>query len=318
MPMGRHNAHPKSPSLTGAGLRARYIQPERKIYIQNQAIDSNELATPKHKNNTSFHSGKRAGNDVRRAVNRNLKPAIPRQAKSSVLARHAIKRKPTKRAMSRRPNFRLSVLLVWLMVGLFGTTSVFGYINWRDGIRQQETVLARNIDEANYSNELSESEVTESVIAGFEVEADLPRTLTVPRLDINARVKRMVTHSDGDLSAPKNIYDVGWYDGSVIPGEEGTALLIGHVFGTTKSGVFGRIHNVQLGDGIRIERGDGQVIDYTVQEIEHISREEFTLEQALKPIEGSKSSLHLLTHSGRYDVRTNKYEKRILIRALQK
>src|SRR5690606_28512261 len=107
-------------------------------------------------------------------------------------------------------------------------------------------------------------------------------------LQIDARVKRMIAQSDGELTAPRNINDAGWYDGSVMPGEAGTSLLVGHVFGNTKPGVFNRIGNLREGETIQIERGDGKILDFTVASIERFNQDEINLDKALISHSGSK------------------------------
>ncbi len=186
----------------------------------------------------------------------------------------------------------------------------------RNNLDGRPTVLSKNTDEADFVSQSSENEVSPEVLAGYEVDADLPRVLTMQRIQVSSRVKRLITRSNGELTYPRNIHDVGWYEGSVKPGEPGVSLLVGHVHGDTKPGIFSRLNNVREGDVVEIERGDGLKLNFSVVNIESFEQDGFKLEQALRSFDHEKPALHLLTHSGRFDVRTNKYEKRLLVRAL--
>lgn len=246
------------------------------------------------------------------------RPALPRQSKSAVLARSAIISKSARRPSARRPRFRLVKISVTLFVFLLGGGSFMGFTRWygRANPDNEPIVLAKNTDEAAHSTELSENTVPPEVIDGYEVDADLPRVITISKIQVSARIKRIVAQSSGELSAPRNIYDAGWYDGSVKPGEKGTALLVGHVFGASQPGIFYRLNNLTQNDIIEIEMGDGRKLTFKVVSIEYVSHENVDLEKALASSDPSRPTLNLLTYSGRYDVRTNSYEKRIFIHAI--
>lgn len=246
------------------------------------------------------------------------RPALPRQSKSAVLTRTAITYKPVRRSLPRRVRPQFAKIGLLSMVFLLGGGSFVGFLQWRDHTNHshEHTVLAKNTDEAAASTTLSENAVPREVINGYTVDADLPRVVAIPKLQINARIKRMVAQASGELSAPRNIYDAGWYDGSVKPGEKGTALLIGHVFGASKPGIFNRLNNLVPNDVIEVEMGDGTKSSFKVVSIEFMDQEKVDVEKALASSDPARPALNLLTYSGRYDVRTNSYEKRILIHAI--
>lgn len=246
------------------------------------------------------------------------KPALPRQARSVVLARHAPNTKAKKRRKRSSKQTRVSFLLVSMAVMVFIAGGVVSYLGWKTNRKAAAQVDVLSSSTENESGDVPvEEEITPDVLAVYQVAPDMPRFIKIPRLGVDARVKRLGVKLDGSLGAPANVNDAGWYDGSSKPGENGTVLIDGHVHGPTKHGVFYRLASVKPGDTIEIERGDGIVITYQVVSLENVDQDKVDMAKALTSVEPSKPGLNIITCTGRYDIRTNKYEQRLVVYAVQ-
>jgi LPXTG-site transpeptidase (sortase) family protein len=249
------------------------------------------------------------------------KPAMPRQARSAVLARQMVRKKPKKRVPHVTRKSRVSALLVTMALVIFGGGSLVSYLGWQASraANAHADVLAESIENIEQAANKSPSEeiVSAEVLANYHVAAELPRYLKIPRLQVNARIMRQEVKASGEMSAPNNIADAGWYDSSSNPGDDGAVLINGHVNGATKSGVFHRLGNLREGDTIQIERGDGKIFSYKVIKLEAVDHDKLDLAQVLNSVEPDKPGLNLVTHSSRYDIRTNKYEQRLIVYAVQ-
>lgn len=247
-----------------------------------------------------------------------VKPAMPRQKKSAVLARHTVGTKRKKKSAYDTRKSRRSLALVMMAFGFFVTGTAASYIGWRaqNQAKIQSEVLAKSTEAAKAAG-LSEDSVSHSVIEDYAVGPEMPRVIKIPRLQVEARIKRVGMNSTGELETPSNVHDVGWYDGSVKPGREGTTFLNGHVQGSTKPGVFARLSILKEGDSIQVERGDGKIISYKVIAMESVEPSKVDMEKILTDREPGKDGLTLMTSSSRYDVRTNQYEPRIVVYAIQ-
>jgi LPXTG-site transpeptidase (sortase) family protein len=249
------------------------------------------------------------------------KPAMPRQARSAVLARQMVQKKPKKRIPHVTQKSRVSGLLIVMALVVFSGGSLVSYLGWQAGkaANAQAGVLAQNIEKVAQATDESPSEeaISAEALANYHVAPERPRYLKIPRLQVKARIVGQVAKSSGEISAPNNIADAGWYDSSSSPGEEGSVLINGHVVGATKSGIFHRLGNLREGDTIEIERGDGKIFSYKVIKLEAIDHDKLDMARMLSSIEPGKPGLNLITHSSRYDIRTNKYEQRLVVYAVQ-
>ena len=99
-----------------------------------------------------------------------------------------------------------------------------------------------------------------------------PVRLIVPKLGIDAGFQYNDLKSDGAMEVPGNIYDVGWFTGSVHPGEKGVAIATGHVAQVragvvTKPGVFSNLYKLSVGDKLSVVKDNGASVTFTVRAI---------------------------------------------------
>ncbi len=152
----------------------------------------------------------------------------------------------------------------------------------------------------------------------YVVAPNMPKYIRIGKLGVVSRVQRVGVKSNNELIAPNNIHTVGWYEGSTLPGEEGTALLDAHVHGPTMPGAFHKIHTLSPGDDIEIEMGDGRKFYYSVANLDRFPYQNTDMAKAMKSAEDGKNGLNLITCGGKYNRSTKTYEERIVVYAVQK
>lgn len=136
---------------------------------------------------------------------------------------------------------------------------------------------------------------TPSDIANYQVVADLPRLLIIPKLSVNAPIYSASRNSKGSIDAPNNINDVDWYKNSALPGQSGAMLIDGHVAGLSAVGVFDGINSLVAGDSIEIERGDGAIYNYKVISNKIYPSRSITLNSVLTPVVPGSPGLNLIS-----------------------
>ncbi len=165
------------------------------------------------------------------------------------------------------------------------------------------------------SNEISERRPTN--IQSYQVASNLPRIMHIDDMGLSARVRRVGVGTETEIRLPSNIYDVGWYESSVKPGEVGAVVLTGHMSGPSKPGIFHDITSLKPGDELRLEAGDGKIFTYYVAKLQAF-RDVDPLEPMLATAVPGLPGLNLITEAGSYDATSNTYNQRLVVYAIQR
>jgi sortase (surface protein transpeptidase) len=137
-----------------------------------------------------------------------------------------------------------------------------------------------------------------NALANYNVSSSLPRALYIDKINVAARLLQMNVNNDGTVQAPRNIFDAGWYTGSVKPGELGAMFVDGHSSGSSHLGLFGNLDSLAVGDTMQIEKGDGTRLVYKVAFKETVKLENVDMKKALKPYGNATKGLNLMTCAG--------------------
>ena len=214
-------------------------------------------------------------------------------------------------------NFKVSDLVLYSMaVVVFVVGIVAGIRSLMVNQQISNTVSAQayNGTEASQNSEVDESKPSDNDVRAYSVAPDMPKIITIPKINVKSRIKQLAMKADGSLDAPKNIYDAGWYTQSSKPGSQGGASLIdGHVSGPTQKGVFYNIKNLKNGDLVIIELGNGSKLDYKVVKVEVKKSEEVNMSKMLVPEIAGTHGLNLITCTGKFDSKTRTYADRALV-----
>ena len=218
-------------------------------------------------------------------------------------------------------------IVKWGIIALFGILFLIFFIRvvtfenayFEEKHGSERATVTQDVSKEESGPQLVEEAPTEEEVYEYTVAADRPRYLTVERLGVNnARILSMGINEDGELDTPYNIFDVGWYESSGKPGEGKTLLIDGHNGGPHVHGVFKELPILEVGDLIRVERGDGAVFTYSVVEnIEvPLSESDAYMTTALKSPEKGKESLTLISCTGEWSQMQNTYLSRQFVRAV--
>lgn len=150
--------------------------------------------------------------------------------------------------------------------------------------------------------------------ASYQVPADQPRQIEVPSLNIQGFIQRVGRVSDGSMAVPTNIHLAGWYVEGPRPGEEGVAVLDGHLQGLYGPGIFAHLADVKPGAEINVEFGDGsrryfKVSKVTTYVLAEASRHLFDR------LPGVTSQLNLVTCAGDFDRGQGTFTQRVIVSA---
>ena len=158
-----------------------------------------------------------------------------------------------------------------------------------------------------------ESKITKETLASYKVAADQPRALHINKLNIASRILPMTVNSTGSIKAPLNIYDSGWYTGSVKPGETGAMFIDGHASGPTREGLFAYLDTLVEGDTLQVEKGDGTKLTYKVVHTEVVPLADIDMKKVLLPYGTVSRGLNLMTCTGKWLPKEYTYDHRVVV-----
>lgn len=138
-----------------------------------------------------------------------------------------------------------------------------------------------------------------------------PVKLVIPAIGVTTTVGQLGLQPDGEVMVPTTIHTVGWYVDGPSPGQEGSAVILGHVDSYKGVGVFFYLKSLKAGDHITVTSIDGVVTRFSVTKVVEYSKTAFPDRLVYGP-HGTRS-LQLVTCGGVFDHATGHYESNIVV-----
>lgn len=139
-----------------------------------------------------------------------------------------------------------------------------------------------------------------------------PVKLMIPQIKVDSVLESVGLTSRGAVDIPKGPASAAWFDLGRRPGEEGTAVIVGH-FGW-KDGipaVFDNLHKLRKGDKLNVLSDSGETISFVVRELKTYKEHEIVAE-----VFGSndgKAHLNLITCQGVWNKSKKSYSNRLVV-----
>ena len=144
---------------------------------------------------------------------------------------------------------------------------------------------------------------------------ELPLRLSIPRLAVDAPVISVGLTSQMAMDVPQLAEQVGWYEYSARPGMKGNSILAGHLDWFGQPGVFQRLIDMRKGDSVAVRGADGQERMYIVEWTNEWPLASAPVGTIFEPVE--QPALTLITCGGRWNQATQRYDTRVVVRALR-
>jgi sortase (surface protein transpeptidase) len=132
----------------------------------------------------------------------------------------------------------------------------------------------------------------------YKVADDMPRILSIPSLNLTARVSEVGLTNANKIDVPGDASFAGWYNGSAKIDTVGAAFLTGHYNGVDAGGIFDNLNAISNGAAITIEMGDGRKLNYEVVNIENVPIAQVDMSRALSTTEGVMEGINIMTCQG--------------------
>ena len=141
----------------------------------------------------------------------------------------------------------------------------------------------------------------------------IPVRIEIPSVAVRAPIIRLGLNPDRTLEVPTDYGDTGWWSGGARPGENGPAVIVGHVDSHTGPAVFYRLSELRKGDKVVVVRRDGSRARFTVQGSERFPKDEFPTARVYGRTD--RPTLRLITCGGAFDSSTGHYVDNTIVYA---
>ena len=136
--------------------------------------------------------------------------------------------------------------------------------------------------------------------------------LEIPEIDVEAKVIELGLRRNGSLEVPTEYSEVGWWAGVPRPGDDGPAVLTGHVDSRkTGPGVFYRLGELHAGDEVRFVRPSGTRVRFIVERSERYPKADFPTLRVYGKTDGPE--LRLITCTGDFDTGSGHYLDNLVV-----
>lgn len=128
-----------------------------------------------------------------------------------------------------------------------------------------------------------------------------PSSLEIPAIGVYTDVNPVSLDADGAIAAPPldRAHEVGWYADGPSPGQEGPAILVGHVDDRSGPAVFHDLDSLLPGDRVEVTRQDGRVAVFEVTDVRQYDKEYLPPEEVFAAAKG-RAELRLITCGGQW------------------
>lgn len=140
----------------------------------------------------------------------------------------------------------------------------------------------------------------------------LPARLHIPSLGIEAQVQHVGITAKGNMAAPSNYSDVGWYKYGTVPGTRGSAVIAGHVDnGLGLPGVFKKLRTLKAGEEFILETETGEELRFVIEDIQTYPYKEVS--GTLLFNRDDVARLNLITCEGSWVGADRTYDERLVV-----
>ncbi len=146
-------------------------------------------------------------------------------------------------------------------------------------------------------------------------EAGVPVRLTIPAINVDARIEAVGLTPDDAMDTPNDSLGTAWYQLGPRPGEQGNAVIAGHVDTVGGEAVFWNLRRLAPGDAIIVTSDDGIAHQFAVTGSEKYALGSAPLAAIFGPTDGVHLTLITCDSDTPFDRASGAYGGHVLIHA---
>jgi hypothetical protein len=140
-----------------------------------------------------------------------------------------------------------------------------------------------------------------------------PVRLRIPALHVSSALQYLGLEPDGTVTVPGRPDVAGWYKGGPRPGQQGPAVILGHVDSRAGPGIFFNLYRLKPGTAVLVDRADGSTVTFRVTKVSRVSKTRFPTDLVYTPT--LRSTLRLVTCGGSFDYAKRSYRDNVIVYA---
>jgi sortase (surface protein transpeptidase) len=139
----------------------------------------------------------------------------------------------------------------------------------------------------------------------------IPVNLSIPAIGVDTPLTRLGVNPDGTLEVPMDFSVAGWFSRGPRPGEQGAAVIAGHVDSRAGPAVFFRLGELHPGSVVRVATRRGEEVLFRVYAVREYRKTAFPTSLVYGPT--PRPELRLITCGGAFDHETGHYLDNIVV-----
>lgn len=138
----------------------------------------------------------------------------------------------------------------------------------------------------------------------------VPVRLRIPALHVDSKVQNLGLQADGTIAVPSRTDIAGWYENGPRPGQDGPAVLLGHVDSRSGPGIFFDLYRVRAGTLVEVGRADGSTATFRITKVDRVPKVRFPTDLVYAPT--LDPTLRLVTCGGSFDQARGSYRDNVI------
>jgi sortase (surface protein transpeptidase) len=139
----------------------------------------------------------------------------------------------------------------------------------------------------------------------------IPVRISIPAIGVNARVIPLGLNRDRTIQVPRNFGDTGWFRPGPEPGEQGAAVIVGHLASRSGPGVFYRLRHLPVGGVIRVHLKGGGTVRFMARSMVRVPKNRFPTKRVYAHTK--MPTLRLVTCAGRLNPSTGHHDDNYIV-----
>jgi hypothetical protein len=216
-----------------------------------------------------------------------------------------------------RDHSRAGALGAFVVASIVSLSGSFGFVP--GAIADTNSPFAVASDEPSVGSNVSRPP-SSSLLVGERINAAIepntakqPTYVSIKSIGASSEIVQLGLEPDGSLEVPVDFNVIGWFTGSVEPGEPGASVFAGHAASHTGPGIFKNLEKLKPDDHVRVARNDGALLTFAVTRIDTFPKDYFPTEQVYGPT--SARELRLITCGGKFDNESGSYTSNVVVYA---